>query len=113
MCNSQVGRGFALRERLTTLLLASRPMWRGQPYMYPVVRSSTASWRQRSGGAHRQCNPSEDAVVVKCECNSCRLIPYPQGFRQSDRDGLALPIPSSERPCERVRDRDQSRAGHL
>jgi hypothetical protein len=50
-CIVLVGRGFALREWLTTLLLASRPMWRGQPYTSPVVRSSTASWRQHSSGA--------------------------------------------------------------
>jgi hypothetical protein len=46
-----VGRGFALRKWLATLLLASRPMWRGHPYMYPVVCSSTASSRRRSSGA--------------------------------------------------------------
>jgi hypothetical protein len=44
MCTVLVGRGFALRKWLATLLLASRPVWRGQTYMYPVVRSSTASW---------------------------------------------------------------------
>jgi hypothetical protein len=46
-----MGRGFALRKWLATLLLASRPVWRGQPYMYPVVRISTASLRRRSSGA--------------------------------------------------------------
>jgi hypothetical protein len=46
-----VGRGFVFREWLVTLLLASRLMWRGQPYMYPAVRSSTASWRRGSSGA--------------------------------------------------------------
>jgi hypothetical protein len=51
MCIVLVGRGFALRKWLATLLLASRPMCRGQPYMYPVKRSSTASWQRRSNGA--------------------------------------------------------------
>jgi hypothetical protein len=51
MCIVLVGRGFALRKWLATLLLASRPVWRGQPYMYPVMRSSTASWQRRSSGA--------------------------------------------------------------
>jgi hypothetical protein len=51
MCIVLVGRGFALRNWLATHLLAIRSMWRGQPYMYHVVRSSTASWRRRSSGA--------------------------------------------------------------
>jgi hypothetical protein len=42
MCIMPVGRGFALREWLATLPRASRPMWRGQPYMYFEVRSRTA-----------------------------------------------------------------------
>jgi hypothetical protein len=42
MCAVLYGRGFDLRKWLSALLLASRPMWRGQPYMYPVMRSSTA-----------------------------------------------------------------------
>jgi hypothetical protein len=51
MCIVLVDRGFALRKWLATLLLASRPLWRGQPSMYPVVRSSAASLRGRSSGA--------------------------------------------------------------
>jgi hypothetical protein len=39
------------RKKLATLLLATRPMWRDQPYMYPVKRSSTPSWQRRSSGA--------------------------------------------------------------
>jgi hypothetical protein len=35
-----VGRGFAIRKWLATHLLASRPIWSGQPYMYPVVRAA-------------------------------------------------------------------------
>jgi hypothetical protein len=50
MCVVLVSRGFALRQWLATLLLDSRPMWRGQPYMYPVMHSSTAIWRRRSSG---------------------------------------------------------------
>jgi hypothetical protein len=50
MCIVLVGRGFALRKWLATLLLASRPMWRGQLYMYPVKRSSTTSWQLRFTG---------------------------------------------------------------
>jgi hypothetical protein len=102
MCIVLAGRGFALRQWLVTLLLASRPMWRGQPYTYPVMRSSTASWRRRSSGADWQCNPSDDSAEVIRECNRCRLNPYSQGCRQSDQDGLTLPLPSSERPCERI-----------
>jgi hypothetical protein len=52
MCIVLVGRGFALRQWHATILLAFRPMWRGQPYMYPVMCSSTASWRRRSSGAN-------------------------------------------------------------
>jgi hypothetical protein len=52
MCIVLMGRGFALRKWLATLLLVSRPMWRGQPYMYPGKCSSTASWQRRSSGAN-------------------------------------------------------------
>jgi hypothetical protein len=51
MCFVLVGRGSPLRERLATLHLRRGPKWRGQPYIYPVVRSSTAEWRRRSSGS--------------------------------------------------------------
>jgi hypothetical protein len=58
MCNVLVGRGIALHEWLATLLLASRPVWHCQPYMYPEVAAA------RIAGGSALVTPINSLILV-------------------------------------------------